>query len=261
MRESIVQSHRSSSGDNCPEFHWKVIYGRGYKPALCSKAQDPERALTSRIVGDIVRTSKTKPAGKMAPGPRHPFSKSGKSSPAPLNRRIFEGEIQMARLIQPLSGSRILNLLFMAAALVVASSSANAQGRKAGVQTQSGGEEASASFNEYRGIQLGMLAEEVRKKLGNPKDKGDEQDFYIFDETETAQIVYDKTHKVITISADFLKPTGVLSAKQVIGTEVEAKADGSVYKMVRYPKAGYWLSYNRTSGASPLTTITLQKIQ
>ena len=163
-------------------------------------------------------------------------------------------------LLKPLSGFRILNLLVVGSTLLIASSSANAQ-RRAAAQAPSSGEEASGSFNEYRGIQLGMFADDVRKKLGNPKDKGDEQDFYIFDETETAQIVYDKTHKVITISADFLKSTGTLTAKQVLGAEVEAKADGSVYKMVRYPKAGYWLSYNRTSGASPLTTITLQKIQ
>ena len=168
----------------------------------------------------------------------------------------------MTRLVlKPLSGFRILNLLLLAAALFVASSSANAQVRKAAAQTPSSGEEASASFNEYRGIQLGMFADDVRKKLGDPKDKGDEQDFYIFDETETAQIVYDKTHKVITISADFQKATGTLTAKQVLGAEVEAKADGSMYKMVRYPKAGYWLSYNRTGGTPPLTTITLQKIE
>ncbi|MFN2498074.1 MAG: hypothetical protein ABR557_03200 [Pyrinomonadaceae bacterium] len=119
-----------------------------------------------------------------------------------------------------------------------------------------------AAFYDYRGLQLGMLADEVRKKLGEPKDKGNEQDFYMFGETETAQIVYDKTHKVITISADFLEAgTTVPTAKQVFGAEVEAKADGSVYKMVRFPKAGYWLSYNRTGGNSPLTTVTLQKIQ
>jgi hypothetical protein len=117
-------------------------------------------------------------------------------------------------------------------------------------------------FHDYRGIQLGMLADEVRKKLGDPKDKSDDQDFYIFGETETAQIVYDKTHKVITISADFLTAaTSIPTAKQIFGAEVEAKADGSVYKMIRFPKAGYWLSYNRTSGNSPLTTVTLQKIQ
>jgi hypothetical protein len=58
----------------------------------------------------------------------------------------------------------------------------------------------------------------------------------------------------MTVSAD------VPTAKGVFGAEVEPKADGSIYRMVRYPKAGYWLSYNRTSGSSPLTTVTLQKL-
>lgn len=132
-------------------------------------------------------------------------------------------------------------------------------------QRKPGGAAAAAeeppSFHEYRGIQLGMTADEVRKKLGEPKDKGTEQDFYVFNETETAQIVYDKSQKVVTISADFLtQGPHVLTAKQVLGAEVEPKPDGSIYKMVRFPKAGYWVSFNRTSGASPMTTVTLQKI-
>ena len=123
-------------------------------------------------------------------------------------------------------------------------------------------DEAGPSFNAYRGIQLGMTADEVRKKLGDPKDKGTEQDFFVFNDLETAQIVYDKGQKVVTISADFLSGAAdVLTAKQIFGAEVEAKADGSAYKMVRYPKAGYWLSYNRTGGAMPLITVTIQKIQ
>ncbi len=118
------------------------------------------------------------------------------------------------------------------------------------------------AFHEYRGIQLGMTTEEVRKKLGDPRDKGDDQDFFVFKETETAQILYDKGHKVVTISADYLSnANGVPTARQVFGADIETKADGSMYKMVRYPKAGYWLSYNRTAGSSPLTTVTLQKIE
>jgi hypothetical protein len=123
-------------------------------------------------------------------------------------------------------------------------------------------EEEPGVFKEYRGIQLGMSADEVRKKLGNPKDKGDEQDFFVFGDNESAQIVYDPTHKVITISADFLATDATVpTAKQIFGSEVEAKADGSMYKMVRFTKAGYWVSYNRTGGAAPMTSITLQKIQ
>jgi hypothetical protein len=157
-------------------------------------------------------------------------------------------------MISPRALVRVFTMTVLGAAVsFMATSVAQAQ-RKA--------DDDSPVFHDYRGIQLGMLADEVRKKLGDPRDKGDEQDFFIFSETETAQIVYDKTHKVITISADFLTAgTTVPTAKQIFGAEVEAKADGSCYKMVRFPKAGYWLSYNRTSGNSPLTTVTLQKIQ
>ena len=149
---------------------------------------------------------------------------------------------------------RVFTMIVLGAAVSFMAASVTQAQRKA--------EDDSSVFRDYRGIQLGMLADEVRKKLGDPRDKGDEQDFFIFSETETAQIVYDKTHKVVTISADFLTAgTTVPTAKQIFGAEVEAKADGSCYKMVRFPKAGYWLSYNRTSGNSPLTTVTLQKIQ
>ena len=156
--------------------------------------------------------------------------------------------------------SRIFTLMIAAAGLLIAFSSSSAQTRRGAAHPS--GDEESALFQDYRGVQLGMAADEVRKKLGEPKDKTDEQDFFIFNESETAQIVYDKMHKVITISADFLTAGDkVPTAKQVFGGEVEAKADGSMYKMVRFTKAGYWLSYNRTGGTSPLTTVTLQKIQ
>ena len=76
-----------------------------------------------------------------------------------------------------------------------------------------------------------------------------------------AQVVYDKTAKVIAISADFMSTnSSTPSPKDVFGTEVQAKPDGSMHKMVRFPKAGYWLSYSRTGGADSMVTIQLQKI-
>lgn len=163
--------------------------------------------------------------------------------------------------LNPRTFSRIFTLLSLAVSVLLALSSANGQGSRRGAAHASA-EEESPLFHEYRGVQLGMTADDVRKKLGIPRDKGDEQDFFVFDETETAQIVYDKTQKVITISADFMNPnTAVITAKQVFGAEIAPKPDGSIYKMVRYPKAGYWLSYNRTGGTSPLITVTLQKIE
>lgn len=121
-----------------------------------------------------------------------------------------------------------------------------------------------SAFHEYRGIQIGWLADDVRKKLGNPTAKGDEQDYYVFGdgEKERAQILYDKdTRKVTTISVDFMSgATDVITPQQVFGADVETKADGSKHKLVRYPKAGYWVSYSRTAGDSPIITITIQKM-
>jgi hypothetical protein len=118
-------------------------------------------------------------------------------------------------------------------------------------------------FLEYRGIQIGWLADEVRKKLGTPADKGDEQDLYVFNEKEMCQVLYDKaTKKVTAISVDFMNgASSVITPQQVFGSEIDAKPDGSKYKIVRYPKAGYWVSYNRTAGDTPMITITMQKLQ
>jgi hypothetical protein len=117
-------------------------------------------------------------------------------------------------------------------------------------------------FREYRGVQLGMTATEARQKLGNPKDKSDEQDFFVFSDNETAEVVYDKSQKVVTVSADFLSGAkDIPTPKLVFGADIEAKADGSMHKLVRYEKAGYWVSYSKTAGDSPLISVTMQKIQ
>ncbi|HKR60085.1 MAG TPA: hypothetical protein VJS64_10130 [Pyrinomonadaceae bacterium] len=116
-------------------------------------------------------------------------------------------------------------------------------------------------YQEYRGIQLGMAADDVRKKLGAPADKSDEQDFFMLNDAESAQIFYDKTKKVMAISANFLQGAqNIPTPRALFGEELAAKADGSVYKMTRYPKAGCWLSYSKTAGNSPLVSVTLQKI-
>jgi len=118
------------------------------------------------------------------------------------------------------------------------------------------------AFVEFKGVRIGMTADEARKKLGNPRDKSVEQDLYIFNDTQAVQVFYDKAGTVSAISIDFMAgASGIPSAKAVLGTEAETRTDGSAYKMLRYPKAGYWVSYSRTAGSSPTTTITMQKIE
>lgn len=163
----------------------------------------------------------------------------------------------MTHLSNVVSG-RVLGRLFLLSLALSISAVVFGQTNK----PRAGGGDDQPIFQEYRGVQLGWLADDVRKKLGSPADKGDEQDFYVFSEKETCQILYDKaTRKVTAISIDFLNgASGVLTPQQVFGSDIEAKPDGSKYKLVRYPKAGYWLSYSRTAGDTPIITVTIQKI-
>ena len=115
-------------------------------------------------------------------------------------------------------------------------------------------------YSAYKGVRIGMTADEVRAKLGEPAQKADDQDFYVISEKETVQICYNALHRVVAISVDYLGGSGSPDYKEVIGQEVETKPDGSVYKLVRYEKAGFWVSYNR-SASNSMVTITIQQIK
>ncbi len=116
-------------------------------------------------------------------------------------------------------------------------------------------------FNAYKGVRIGMTAEEARKLLVNPTDKDDKQDFYSFNDKESCQVYYDDSKKVFAVSVTYLAPDAAPAPKTVLGADADARQDGSLYKMIRYPKVGYWVSYTRTPGAAPMTIIAIQKIQ
>jgi hypothetical protein len=124
------------------------------------------------------------------------------------------------------------------------------------------GDDLHPAFSDFKGVRIGTMAEEARKKLGNPRDKSADQDFYMINDNEAVQIYYDKSGAVSAISIDYLGgANGIPTCKEVLGAEAEPKADGSIYKMIRYPKAGYWVSYSRTAGNDSTVTVTMQKIQ
>lgn len=123
-------------------------------------------------------------------------------------------------------------------------------------------DEAKPAYRDYKGVTVGITADEARAKLGSPTDKGDTQDFYNISEKQTVQVYYGADKKVSAVVVTYLDAgANAPAAKSIFGSEVEAKPDGSAYRMERYPKAGYWLSYSRTAGDSPLVIITLSKIQ
>ena len=113
----------------------------------------------------------------------------------------------------------------------------------------------------YKDVKIGTDADEVRKLLG--KAKIDDKDGFFYDEeSELVQIRLDENTKVRLISVTY--PSNSPSAPKYSdlfgGESIEAKPDGSVYRLVRYPEAGYWIAYSKTGGDRPTVTVTMQKL-
>jgi hypothetical protein len=116
-------------------------------------------------------------------------------------------------------------------------------------------------FRQYKGVALGMSLQEVRGKLGQPKEKDKTQDIFIFSENERARVYYDSAGKASAVIITYIgKTAGAPEPKSVIGTDIEPNQAGALYKLVTYPRAGYWVAYSRTAGDEPLTVITMQRV-
>ena len=115
-------------------------------------------------------------------------------------------------------------------------------------------------FSSYKGVRIGMSADEARKLLGNPTDRDDKQEVFAVSDEESCQVYYDAAKKVSAVSITYFSTKSVPAPKSVLGEEPEAKPDGSFTKLIRYPKAGYWVSYTRTPGDSPMIIIAMQRI-
>lgn len=116
-------------------------------------------------------------------------------------------------------------------------------------------------YSGYKGVKVGITADETRKLLGAPKEKSDESDYFVFSDKESAQVYYHSSHAVIAVSVTYVGKGGSIpTPKDVFGDDAEVKPDGSIMKFVRYPTNGFWVSYNRTAGDDPLIIITVQKI-
>jgi hypothetical protein len=144
--------------------------------------------------------------------------------------------------------SRTLFMALAISCLFILASSASAQDNEKPV------------YEAYRGVTIGMPIAEGRQKLGRPSDEMEGEDYFEFSSGETARVFYgpDKTIRAISItytdSAKAPKPAAIL------GEDIKPRDDGGMYKMSHYPKAGFWISYVKTSGSEPMVIITIQKM-
>src|ERR1043165_1167978 len=182
-------------------------------------------------------------------------------------RSIFS-QVVTRKLLIPIHFTLVLVLLAQVAYAQEATSNQNANRNTVGtaataeainrnVAVAPNAPAASPVFTDYKGIRIGMSADVVRNKLDHLKEKDKAQDFFVFSEAESAQVFYDAEGKVEAISIIYMGDDGSApKSRSVLGEEIQAKPDGSMYELKRYPEAGYWVAYSRTAGKNPVVTVT-----
>ncbi|MGC2238554.1 MAG: hypothetical protein WA584_20540 [Pyrinomonadaceae bacterium] len=119
------------------------------------------------------------------------------------------------------------------------------------------------AWQSYKGITIGMTTAEVKQKLGGAKSETADDWSYKFSDTETAEIILDAAKKVRAVTVMFSEDhLNAPKFEEVFGktAKAEPKPDGSVYKLIRFTDAGYWLSYSRQAGDKAMVIVMIQKL-
>lgn len=153
---------------------------------------------------------------------------------------------------------KVLVMFVMGTLVLVWGVNARAQKARATVSTAAV-ETQQPLYTDYKGVRLGMTDQDARAKLGTPAMTNGELDYFVFSDTETAQVTYDASRRVRAISVDYVNGVGAPDYKAVVGGDLEMK-NGALYKMARYDREGFWVSYYRNAGPVIIVTITIQKI-
>ena len=117
------------------------------------------------------------------------------------------------------------------------------------------------AMTEFRKASIGTSADDLKKAWGKPEVEDKDGFLYEFSDKEMAQVVIDAGKKVDTIAVTFKDGEGAPKAEEIFGPseKIERKEDGGVFHMVRYPEAGYWVSYF-SQGDGKSVIITYKKI-
>lgn len=119
------------------------------------------------------------------------------------------------------------------------------------------------AFTNYKGLEIGSARDLVKEKLGKPKIDDKDGFYYIISKNEQVQIRLDDDKKVSIIAITYAeKDENIPTYEEVFGKDVPVitRPDGSIYNLVRYPEAGFWVAYSKTTGDEPTVTVTIQKL-
>jgi len=117
------------------------------------------------------------------------------------------------------------------------------------------------AMTEFRKAGIGTTAADLKQAWGKPEVEDKTGFISQFSGKEMAQVALDADQKVDTIAVTFQDGTGAPKPEEVFGPKekIERKEGGGLFHMVRYPEAGYWVSYF-SQGDGKAVIITYKKI-
>jgi hypothetical protein len=158
----------------------------------------------------------------------------------------------------------VFSILYISSADIYAQTPKGNTEQASNIKKTTPSQEAPAAplFKEYRKVSIGMAADTLRDAWGKPANEYSDGLFYEMSDSETIQIVIGPEKKVTAIAVTFIKGKGAPPFADVFGEGVtpEKRENGSVYRLVRYPDAGYWVAYYAGPGEKADVSVTMQKL-
>jgi len=117
------------------------------------------------------------------------------------------------------------------------------------------------ALKAIREVELGMSVDDVKHKLGKPDVEDDTGMYFTLNGGDSVQIGLGPDKKVRTVASIYAAGSkNAPSAQEVLGADADS-TDGDTYKMIRYPDAGYWVSYSKTNSKDkPVVIVTMRKL-
>ncbi|HZN10581.1 MAG TPA: hypothetical protein VFC61_02825 [Blastocatellia bacterium] len=114
-------------------------------------------------------------------------------------------------------------------------------------------------MREFRGVKLGMKADQVHAAAGKPESAAEGQEEYKLSEDDSMTVYFDEKKEVRAIRAFFTNPKNVPAWKEVVGdVEVTQNENGSKSARRVLGEEKFWVSMYQNKDGS-VTTITISR--
>ncbi|HZS07637.1 MAG TPA: hypothetical protein VFD58_22570 [Blastocatellia bacterium] len=114
-------------------------------------------------------------------------------------------------------------------------------------------------LHEYRGVRLGLTAEQVRGVMGKASRTGEGMDEFKLGDGDLITVYYDAKGAVRTIELYFTDAARAPAWTEVVGNaEIQSQPSGSKFARVVVSDENFWVTMYRSKSGT-VTTITISR--